>query len=57
LRCHFLSGISPSLVLSDAMDMSEKRFRKLVRRPALLPERAPPSLLLVAAGPGGGFDA
>ena len=31
-RCHFLSGISPSLVLSEDIEISEKRFAKLGRR-------------------------
>lgn len=31
-RCHFLSGISPNLVLSEDIEMSENRFAKLGRR-------------------------
>lgn len=36
LRWPFFSGISPSFVLSDAMEASEKRFRKLAARPRLV---------------------
>ena len=53
LRCHFLSGISPSLVLSEDMETIEKRFIRLSGRLRALLLLFP---LVLFAGPGGGVD-